>query len=130
MLVDELRRRPAHYNVRLTCHASIGDRELSAGQSRFWRRLRRQTKCEYFGVAEWKEGRRHLHAMVRYVEPFDAALVGQLWALSLPDLCVTNYCRPIKSQERTARYMVKLLEAPPESFSGRLFHSSRGFISK
>jgi len=127
-LSDELRRRPAHFHVRLSCHARVSDRELSAGHSRFWRRLRKQTKCEYFAMNEWKKGRRHAHAVVRSRVPVSSAVVGRLWCLSLPGRTVSHHSGQIRNQQAISRYLCKLLELPPATFSGRLYSCSRGFF--
>jgi hypothetical protein len=127
-LSDELRSRPARFHVRLTCHSRISDRELSRGHSRFWSRLRRATKCEYFAVNEWSSGRRHVHAVVRSVTVFSSAVVGRLWSLSLPGHVLSHHSGPIRSQDRLAAYILKLAESPPATFAGRLFSTSRGFF--
>jgi hypothetical protein len=109
--------------------------ELTRCVGRFVRRLRRRG-CEYLAVNEWREGRRHHHVLVRSDRELMGAAVAELWHASCPGVRVTSYCRPVRSAEASARYVVKDLrdgskkEVPPEEFGGRLFSYSKRFLSQ
>jgi hypothetical protein len=129
-LIVELQLRPAQDHIRLTCHTQIGDRELSAGQSDFWQRLRRKPAIEYFAINEWHDGQRHVHALARHDGAIDSDLIGRLWRQVLPGHRLSHSCAPIRDQAAISRYILKLAESPPPTFGGRLYSSSRGFLNE
>jgi hypothetical protein len=126
---------PPNYHVRLTVLVPVADRELSAWLSKFFRRLRYRTRCEYLAVNEWADGRRHTHILLRTDQCLPAGLVRELWGRVCP-LPFTHQCARVRSPPAMARYVVKHIrddsrkELPPPTFTGRLWTYSRGFFSK
>jgi hypothetical protein len=124
---------PTHF-VRVTVLGRIMPQELTRCVRGFLRRLRWRG-CEYLAVSEWSEGQRHHHILVRTEGELTAAVVAELWKASCPGARVTSYCRQVRSAEATARYIVKDVkdgskkEIPPEEFGGRLFSSSKHFLT-
>jgi hypothetical protein len=125
---------PTHF-VRVTVLGPMKSRELNGAVGKFLRRLRWRG-CEYLAVNEWREGRRHHHVLVRSEGELTGAVVAELWQASSPGVRVTSYCRPVRSAEAVARYVVKDLEdgtkkeTPPADFDGRLFSYSKRFLSQ
>jgi len=124
--------------MRLTVEGDADDKELSKAISKFFRLLRRELDCEcdYFAIAEWADGQRHLHILVRVPEGvrIPTKLVGELWARSVPRRRTTHYSARVENQTAIAKYVAKDLknwkvELPPETFRGRLFSNSIGFFS-
>lgn len=116
-----------HHHVRLKCHRAIPDRLLSAAHSHFFRRLRRQSRTEFFSINEWSHGQRHLHALVRGDVP--PGLVHETWRkLILPGEPVSSSCTPVRNAMAMCRYVVKIAELPPVTFMGRLYSQSRHFF--
>jgi hypothetical protein len=130
-LIETLRERPATHHVRLTCHHGLPYHCLSRHHSRFFRTLRRRTRCQYFAINHWSDSGRHLHALVRTSTELGPGLIGELWSQEIPG--GSYHCGPIRDQVAIARYVVRamrdrVLEVPPDSFGGRLFSSSRDFF--
>jgi hypothetical protein len=87
-------------------------------------------------VNEWHQGDRHHHILLRAPEDsISAAVPGLSWA-SCRGARVTAYCRPVRTVEGAARYIVKDLrdslkkEVPPADFCGRLFSYSKRFLAQ
>ncbi len=126
---------PTHF-VRVTVLDPTRPRELTRCVRRFLRRLRRRQGCEYIAVNEWREGQRHHHILVRSEGELTPAIVAELWRASCPGVRVTSYCKPVRSAEAAARYVVKDLqdgakkELPPADFGGKLFSYSKHFLAQ
>src|SRR6516165_10545524 len=126
---------PPTFFVRVRVMDPIEEKDLTAYVRRFLRRLRRR-KCEYFSVTEWHEGLRHHHILIRTDVDLSPAKVAELWQASCGDVRTTSYCRPVRSAEATARYLVKDVKAwwkkelPPAEFRGKLFTKSKHFLAR
>ena len=126
---------PPTFFVRVRVMDPIEEKDLTAYVRRFLRRLRRR-KCEYFSVTEWHEGLRHHHILIRTDVDLSPAKVAELWQASCGDVRTTSYCRPVRSAEATARYLVKDVKAwwkkelPPAGFHGKLFSYSKLFLAQ
>jgi hypothetical protein len=132
---------PPTHELRVTVHGVIDDRALSGAIGRFLSRLRYRIRkagaeFEYFAVNEWSDGHRHTHFLVRSDFNVTSALIGELWAKTLPRLPFTHHCAAVRSPAAVAKYVVKHLkddskkELPPQHFSGRIYRNSQGFFTK
>ena len=125
---------PTHF-VRVRVLDPITGKALTACVGRFLRRLRKRN-YEYFSINEWHEGLRHHHILVRTDVDLSPAKVAELWQASCGDVRTTSYCRPVRSAEATARYLVKDVKAwwkkelPPAEFRGKLFTKSKHFLAR
>jgi hypothetical protein len=77
-----------------------------------------------------------MHILVRTSFNLTTSLVGELWKKTLPAVAFSHHCAQVRSPPAIARYITKHLrddskkELAPRSFRGRLFNSSRGFLTK
>jgi hypothetical protein len=132
---------PPTHHVRLTVFGMISDPELTSALGRFLSRLRYWLRKQgatfaYFVMNEWSDGQRHVHILVRTSFTLTTSLIGELWKKTLPRIQHTHNCSKVRSAPAIARYIVKHLkddskkELAPRSYRGRLFNSSRGFLTK
>lgn len=123
---------PPTHEARISVSGPVDDKQLTAAHSRFLRKLRGRG-CEYLAVNEWKQGKRHLHILIRAAAEITAKEVGQWWQASLPPGArASSHCAPLRNVMGFIRYIFKDMrgggELPSSTFKGKIYTSSRRFL--
>lgn len=128
---------PATHFLTLRRSEERTDQGFSRAVSKFWKSLKRRCHktggIEYLLVHEWRDGIHHAHALVRVEGRVTRRMIRD--AKQLAGLHVS--WRPIRNQLGAVAYIFKhtmnperKAELPPVSFQGKVFTTSRRFLTK